>query len=97
MERVMRIFGALILGVFTGLAISYTGPMLDWGFAVNAATPPAAAQWVDRTFKSDRLDLQHATRVGKQPVKPEKLLVGCEPAASPLSKARAAIPGRCST
>ena len=94
----MRVFGALILGVFTGLAISYTGPVLDWGFAVNAATPsPAATQWVDRTFKSDRLDLRSATRVGKQPVKPQKLLTGCEPASSPLSSAHAAIPGRCST
>lgn len=94
----MRVFGALILGVFTGLAISYTGPVLDWGFAVNAATPPVGAtQWVDRSFKSDRLDLRSATRVGKQPVKVEKLLVGCEPASSPLSSQHAAIPGRCST
>jgi hypothetical protein len=96
MERVMRVFGALILGVFTGFVISYTGPVLDWGFAVNAATP-ATAQWVDRSFKSDRLDLRSATRVGKQPVKPQKLLVGCEPASSPLSSTHAAIPGRCST
>jgi hypothetical protein len=95
----MRVFGALILGVFTGLAISYTGPVLDWGFAVNAATPSAGeAQWVDRTFKSDRLDLRSATRVGKQPEKkPQKLLVGCEPASSPLSLQHAAVPGRCST
>lgn len=93
----MRVFGALILGVFTGFAISYTGPVLDWGFAVNAATPPAAAQWVDRSIKSDRLDLRSATRVGKQPAQPQKLLVGCEPASSPLSKAHASIPGRCST
>jgi hypothetical protein len=97
MKVVMRVFGALILGVFTGLAVSYMGPVLDWGFAVNAATPPAAAQWVDRSTKSDRLGLRSATRVGNQPTEPEKLLDGCEPASSPLSAKHAAIPGRCST
>ena len=93
----MRVFGALILGVFTGLAISYTGP-LDWGFAVNAAARAPAvqdSQWVDRTSKGDRLD-RAATRVGKEPVPAPKLLIGCEPLASPLSlTAQARIPGRC--
>ncbi len=95
----MRVFGALILGMFTGLAISYTRPVLDWSFAVNAAVPAAApAQWVDRAGKGDRLDLLlPATRIGKQPAPAPKLLVGCEPATSPLSSAHAAIPGRCST
>ena len=95
----MRIFGALILGVFTGLAISYTGPVLDWGLAVNAAVPAAAPmQSVDRARKGDRLDLLvPATRIGKQPTPAPKLLVGCEPATSPLSSTHAAIPGRCST
>ena len=95
----MRVFGALILGVCAGLAVSYTGPVLDWSLAVNAATPSAGeAQWVDRTFKSDRLDPRSATRVGKQPTTPvPKLIVGCESATSPLSSTHASIPGRCST
>jgi hypothetical protein len=93
----MRVFGALILGVFTGLAISYTGP-LDWGFAVNAAAPAVQnVQSVDRTNKGDRLD-RAATRVGKEkePTPAPKLLIGCEPLASPLSATvQARIPGRC--
>jgi hypothetical protein len=57
-------------------------------------------QWVDRGGKGDRLDKPVArevptTRIGKQPVAPQKLLVGCEPVASPLTGSTAAVPGRC--
>ncbi len=101
MERVMRLVVALIIGVITGFAVSYAAPALDWGFAVNAAAPSAKPlQWVDRTHKGDRLDLPvarevPATRIGKQPSAPPKLLIGCEPASSPLTGSQATIPGRC--
>lgn len=95
----MRVFGALMLGVFGGLSISYASAALDWGFAVNAQTPAAgrtAVQWVDRSHKGDRIDI-HSTRVGKQPTPAPKLLVGCEPVSSPLSSVHATLPGRCAT
>jgi hypothetical protein len=96
MERAMRLLGALFFGILTGIAISYAGSSLDWGFAVNAAAPSAqGVQWVDRAHKGDRLD-RTGTKVGKQPVPPAKLLIGCEPVASPLSSpVQARIPGRC--
>jgi hypothetical protein len=93
----MRPIGTLILGVITGIAISYAGPSLDWTAAGYAAAPSGGQmQWVDRSRKGDRLDVQ-TTRVGKEPAPASKLLVGCELTASPLSKVRAAIPGRCAT
>lgn len=102
----MRLVVALLIGVITGFAVSYAAPALDWGFAVNAAAPAQPVQWVDRTHKGDRLDGSlarqiPATRVGKQPAlvkepaPPAKLLVGCEPVASPLTGSTATIPGRC--
>jgi hypothetical protein len=91
----MRLIGTLIFGVVTGLAISQFGPALDWTATGNAAVPAGGRmQWVDRAHKGDRLDIG-TTRVGKEPVPPPKLLAGCEPAASPLSRLRAAVPGRC--
>lgn len=97
MESAMRLFGVLLLGLFTGFAVAYTGPAFDLGFAVNAAASanPGPVQSVDRTSKGDRLD-RVGTRVGKQPVPAQKLLVGCEPAMSPLSHEHVAVPGRCS-
>jgi hypothetical protein len=100
MERAMRLTVALIIGVVTGFAVSYAAPALDWGFSVNAAAPAQAVQWVDRAHKGDRLDRPvareiPATRIGKQPSPPQKLLVGCEPVASPLTGSQATIPGRC--
>jgi hypothetical protein len=96
----MRLIVALIIGLITGFAVSYAAPALDWGFSVNAAAPAQPVQWVERAGKGDRLDkpaVHHvpATRVGKQPSPPTKLLVGCEPVASPLTGSTATIPGRC--
>ncbi len=101
MERVMRLTVALIIGVITGFAVSYGTPALDWGFSVNAAARSMqAVQSVDRTHKGDRLNGSvtrelPTTRIGKQPSPPPKLLVGCEPASSPLTGSQATIPGRC--
>ena len=96
----MRLIVALIIGVITGFAVSYGAPAVDWGFSVNAAAPVQQMQSVDRTHKGDRLDKPiarevPATRIGKQPSPPAKLLVGCEPSSSPLTGSQATIPGRC--
>src|SRR3954447_22922146 len=100
MEREMRLIVASVIGVITGFAVSYAAPALDWGFSVNAAAPAQSIQWVDRAGKGDRLDKPAvrqvpATRVGKQPSPPPKLLVGGEPVSSPLTGSTATIPGRC--
>lgn len=93
----MRLAVAAVLGVMAGLGLGFSAPVVS---AVAVQAWPAAAmgqglQSVDRTHKGDRLDVP-MTRVGKRPVQTPKVLIGCEPAASPLAgSARAAIPGRC--
>lgn len=92
----MRGWVLTLSGVIVGLAIGAVASDLDWGFSVRARpVVPAGVttQWVDRTHKGTRLD-QSATRVGKEPVRPQTIMEGCEAAASPLS-ASAQIPARC--
>ncbi len=91
----MRLFGALIVGIFTGIVISYFALALDKSeMAVNSAIPTSQSmQWVDRTHKGSRLDIP-ATEVGKQHSPAPRLLTGCEPTASPLSSDDM-MPGRC--
>ena len=95
----MRNLVLLASGVVLGLGIGLAAPDLDFGLSVGArpAVPAGSTvQWVDRTHKGDRLDMA-VTRVGKQPTPPQqtnKLMDGCEPAASPLS-ASAQVAGRC--
>jgi hypothetical protein len=92
----MRSLLLLISGLVVGLAVGVSASDFDWGFAVSAGPAAPAGttmQWVDRTDKGDRLD-RAVTRVGKEPVAPQKLMDGCEAAASPLS-ASAQNPARC--
>jgi hypothetical protein len=93
----MRGFVLTVSGLIVGLAVGLAASDVDWGFAVRArpASPAGSTmQWVDRTHKGDRLS-PSVTRVGKQPVPAQqKIMDGCEPAASPLSTS-AQIPARC--
>ena len=93
----MRGFVLTLSGLIVGLAMGVAASDVDWGFAVRArpASPAGSVvQWVDRTHKSDRF-APAVTRVGKEPVPAqEKIMDGCEPAASPLSTS-AQIPARC--
>lgn len=95
----MRSVLLLFSGLIVGLGIGFAAPDLDLGLAVGArpAVPAGTVvQWVDRTHKGDRLDLS-VTRVGREPApaqKSQKLMDGCEPAASPLSPS-AQIAARC--
>ena len=108
----MRGFGTcFIAGLFLGVAINFVGPLAEsyWdasGVIPTAkAQPVAAIQTVDRTNKSDRLPsgpmLKSApggdTAGSGKPVETARPIpVGCEPAFSPLSAARAIIfPNRC--
>jgi hypothetical protein len=90
------------VGTLAVLVMNVLAPQAGFGLdagARSALEPGAAIQSVDRTRKSDRLTVPKMA--GKRPV-PKKpaavMLVGCEPAFSPLSPAaRANFPGRCVT
>lgn len=92
----MRGFILTLSGLIVGLAVGAAASDVDWGFAVRARPAIPAGrqlQWVDRKFKGDRL-APAGTRVGKQPAPQQKIMDGCEAAASPLS-ASVQIPARC--
>lgn len=80
------------------LALELFVPPAGIGLAVNAwsVVPPGdTMQYVDRTNKGDRLNMS-VTTIDKQRRAPAKILVGCDPAFSPLSaSASANFPGRC--
>lgn len=90
----MRLLLVAAAGVVFGLGLGFSAPVLG-ALAVQAWPATGGhVQRVDRTHKGDRLQIP-TTRVGKQPVKAPKILIGCEPAASPLAASTASIPGRC--
>ncbi len=89
----------LLAGILVMLVLDFIAPPAGLGLAVGA-TPAvgyaAPNQIVDRTHKGDRLVLP--TEVGKQqtPIPLPKVMVGCDPAYSPLlTSARASTAGRC--
>jgi hypothetical protein len=100
----------LLVGVWVVLALAFVAPASWLGMPVGARTMVESGtglQSVDRTNKSDRLKVPLTVvgktsagpmTVGKQktPVKPAKILDGCDPVFSPLStSAQANLPGRC--
>lgn len=94
----MRGVALLISGLVVGLAVGLAAPDLNFGFTVGArpvAPAGSVVQWVDRTHKGNRLALP-TTSVDNQPlpVPAQKIMDGCEPAASPLS-ASAQTAARC--
>lgn len=84
-------------------AVELLGPADGPGASVNARSvvPTGdALQYVDRTHKSDRLDT-HVTIIEKRDSSKAraKIMDGCDPAFSPLSKSAAShnFSGRCAT
>lgn len=73
------------------------------GFEFDFGTQPALGsdpviQSVDRTHKNDRLTVPKLAGERPVPAKPPAMLVGCDPAFSPLTPAaRANFPARCIT
>lgn len=56
----------------------------------------AAPHFVNRSAKSDRLDIAVTTIDKRPPMRmPDIILVGCDPAFSPLAAADANFPSRC--
>ncbi|MGH6665031.1 MAG: hypothetical protein ACREB2_09025, partial [Pseudolabrys sp.] len=77
---------SLALGVMVGLAVG-ARPVTERG---------VTTQFVDRTHKGDRLSLPTDIGARHVPSAPRKVMVGCEPAFSPLlAAARATGEGRC--
>lgn len=104
------IISYLVGGIFVVLALAMIAPAAWLGLPVRAwpvAERGSAVQSVDRSHKSDRLNLpvtvvgkKPSTTISKQetetPIKPVKILDGCDPVFSPLSSsAQANLPGRC--
>lgn len=93
--------GYLLIGSFAALAMALT-TVAGLGLAVGARPvtgPGQLIQHVDRTHKGDRLDLHATIRTHPLPrlhKLPAKMLIGCEPAVSPLAAAApASHSGRC--
>ena len=96
----MRGFAAyLVAGILVVRAMDFVAPPAGLGLAIGAwpvTERGAPTPFVDRTHKGDRLSLP--TDVGKQqaPSAPPAVMIGCEPAFSPLSaSARANSSGYC--
>jgi hypothetical protein len=89
----------LAAGILVVLAMDLIAPPVGMGFDVfawPAVKGDAIVQHVDRTNKSDRLIVP--TAIGRQlmPKRQPPLLVGCDPAFSPLSGGqRTNIAARC--
>lgn len=96
----MRGFASyLLIGVLAVLAMDFIAPPVGIGMGVSAwpAFDDAGTRVVvNRTGKGDRLPIPEITV--RKPSVPEgqPVLIGCEPAFSPLSvSARLNYPGRC--
>jgi len=89
----------LLAGILVVLAMDFAAPPVGLGFVVGAspvAERSAKTQFVDRTHKSDRMNLPAPVGEQKTPEQPPAVLIGCDPAFSRLSaSARANISGRC--
>ncbi|MCK9919109.1 hypothetical protein MXD81_59275 [Microbacteriaceae bacterium K1510] len=98
-----------LASVLVVLTAGFVAPASWLGLPVGARPVVGTGmtvQTVDRSNKSDRLDIpltvidkkKPATTVGKEraPAAPVKILDGCDPVFSPLSSsAQANLPGRC--
>jgi len=88
----------LLAGILVMLVLDFIAPPAGLGLAIGAqpATDRVVMpnQFVDRTHKGDRLPLP--TDIGRQQTPHAPLMIGCEPAFSPLStSARVIVAGRC--
>jgi hypothetical protein len=89
----------MVAGAFVVVALDFIAPPIGLRLPVKAwptVQPGAVIQSVDRTNKSDMLTLPSSLAKRPTITRPAKVLVGCDPAFSPLSaSAHANFPGRC--
>jgi len=88
-------------GTLAVLVMNFIAPPsgfeFDFGTGAALARDPGI-QSVDRTHKNDRLSVPRLAGERSVPAKPPAMLVGCDPAFSPLTPAaRANFPARCIT
>jgi len=100
MRRIVTYLAAGLLAIST---VELLAPSGGPGLSVNArSVVPGGTtlQYVDRSHKTDRLDISVST-IDKRPSTrmPAKILDGCDPAFSPLSASAPHdnFPGRCAT
>ena len=89
----------LLAGILVMLVLDFIAPPAGLGPAVGATSAvgyAAPTQIVDRTHKGDRLRLPTDVGTQQTPSPLPKVMVGCDPAFSPLlASARASTAGRC--
>jgi hypothetical protein len=89
----------LVAGAMIVFALDFIAPPIGFRLPVKAwptVQSGAIIQSVDRTHKSDMLVMPAALAKRPNMTQPAKVLVGCDPAFSPLSaSAHANFPGRC--
>jgi hypothetical protein len=89
----------LIGGILVVLVMDFVAPPVGFGLAVGAwpvAARGTTTQFVDRTRKGDRLGLPTAIDKQRSPIAPFTIMIGCDPAFSPLSaSAQINASGRC--
>lgn len=102
-ERTMRGFVPYVAAAFCAAILAdVTAPPAAPGRSAFGNPAPQSdsfhyyRQSVDRTHKSDRLDARPTFGKRQAPSKPAPIMIGCDPAFSPLSGATSAnFPGRC--
>jgi hypothetical protein len=95
----MRGLGIYVaVGILVVLAMDFVAPPAGLGLYVSAGplAAPQIVQHVDRSHKGDRLPAPTIVGRRPEPKQHRPLLVGCDPAYSPLSAAaHASVPARC--
>lgn len=88
-------------GTLAVLVMNFIAPPSGFGFDFGARLALGSdpvIQSVDRTHKSERITVPKLAGERQAPIKPPAMLVGCDPAFSPLTPAaRANFPARCIT
>jgi hypothetical protein len=91
----MRGFASYVMAsILVVLALDFVAPPVGLGLAIASGPGVDQSQTVVRSHKGDRLSVPAAS--GKTPSKSPTVLVGCDPAFSPLSaSAQANFSARC--
>ena len=89
----------LLAGILVMLVLDFIAPPAGLGFAIGAQPANervAPDQIVNRTHKGDRMTLPRDIGRQQTPRELYRIMIGCEPAFSPLSSsARVNVPSRC--
>jgi hypothetical protein len=85
----------LLAGILVMMVLDFVAPPVGLGLAVGAPPvterfAPAQSQFVDRTNKGDRLIVPAYGGKPQAPEEPPLVLIGCDPAFSPLSASASA-------